>query len=127
VSWVLGSGSAEPSSTRRARGLVHPIVLTHSTGRGSKGEALLVYSACGCYGRGAADLHAMLPSLCVVVVRVFAIHVELSVCLFNSLNNDSPSRMRMQLLPAKPGPPFSLKKGLGGGIDGIRTYANKGT
>jgi hypothetical protein len=39
---VLGSGSAEPSSTRRARGLVNPIVLNHSTGRGSKGEALLV-------------------------------------------------------------------------------------
>jgi hypothetical protein len=68
---VLGSGSAEPSSTRRARGLVNPIVLTHSTGRGSKGEALLVYSAWDCYGRSAADLHAMLPSLCVVIVRVF--------------------------------------------------------
>jgi hypothetical protein len=48
-----------------------------------------VYSAWDCYGRSAADLHAMLPSLCVVIVRVFAIHVQLSVCLFNSFMRSS--------------------------------------
>jgi hypothetical protein len=68
----MGAWIAERFSTRQARGLVHPIVLTHSTGRGSKGEVLLVYSACGCYGRSAAVLHAIVHSLCVVVVRVFA-------------------------------------------------------
>jgi hypothetical protein len=45
-----------------------------------------VYGACGCYGRSAADLHAMLPSLCVVIVRVFAIHVLIVCVLFQFID-----------------------------------------
>jgi hypothetical protein len=73
-----------PRPDEPVRGLVNPIVLTHSTGRGSKGEALLVYSGLGLLltAMGGVLLIYMPCCLpCALLLCVFfAVHVQLSVC-----------------------------------------------